>query len=62
MRAHLPEDPYLAYATEVRSTERVYRGELPDRRAILVAVRDAARGRDLVGLSRCDRRRHHTTP
>jgi hypothetical protein len=50
MRVHLPEDPYLSYATEVRSTERVHRGELPDRRAILGGVRDAGRGRDLYRL------------
>jgi predicted Zn-dependent protease len=50
MRVHLPEDPYLSYATEVRSTERVHRGELPDRQAVLASVRDAGRGRDLVGV------------
>ena len=47
----LPEDPYLSYATDVRSSEQRGRNRLPEERgAIVEAVLDAGRGRDLVGV------------
>ena len=46
----VPEDPYLLYATDVRSSERVGENRLPDRRAVIEAVLGAGAGRDLVGL------------
>ncbi|MCO5170039.1 MAG: metallopeptidase TldD-related protein [Planctomycetes bacterium] len=49
-RAHVPEDPYLLYATEVRSGERAAENRLPDGAAAVGAVRDAGQGRDLVGI------------
>jgi predicted Zn-dependent protease len=47
---HLPEDPHLLYATEVRSTEHLDPRPVPDARAITAQVCDAAAGLDLVGL------------
>lgn len=48
---HLPDDPHLLYATEVRSTEHHGKNQLPeDSGAIVTAILDAGRGRDLVGL------------
>lgn len=49
-RAHVPEDPFLLYATDVRSGERVAENRLPDGAAAVGAVRDAGQGRDLVGI------------
>jgi predicted Zn-dependent protease len=49
-RAALPEDPHLLYATDVRSTERVEPDRLPEGRAVVDQVQQAARGRDLVGI------------
>jgi predicted Zn-dependent protease len=46
----LPEDPYLLYATEVRSSTAAGRNELPERAAVVEAVLKAGRGHDLVGL------------
>ena len=47
----LPEDPYLSYATDVRSSEQRGPNRLPEERgAIVEAVLDAGRGRDLVGV------------
>jgi len=48
--AHLPEDPYLLYATEVRSSERAREGTLPTAADAVLGVRDLAGDRDLVGL------------
>ena len=50
MRAHLAEDPYLLYATEVRSTERRRDAVLPGGDAVVGAVADAGVERDLVGI------------
>ena len=47
---HVPEDPYLLYSTEVRSTERSGDNRLPDRDAALDAIMQAGDGRDLVGI------------
>ena len=48
---YLPDDPHLLYATEVRSTEHHGKNQLPeDSGAIVTAILDAGRGRDLVGL------------
>ncbi len=47
---HLPEDPHLLYATEVRSTERVGKNELPAREQVLADVMAAGEGKDLVGI------------
>lgn len=47
---HLPEDPYLLYATDVHSSERHGEARLPDADHSLERIRDAARDRDLVGL------------
>ncbi len=50
MRAQLAEDPYLLYATTVRSTERRRAAVLPDGDTAVRAVRRAGAGRDLVGI------------
>jgi predicted Zn-dependent protease len=50
IRAHLVDDPYLHYATEVRSTERRRSAVLPDGEAVIDAVGAAAASRDLVGI------------
>jgi predicted Zn-dependent protease len=47
---HLPEDPHLLYATEVRSTERVGKNELPRREQALADIMAAGEGKDLVGI------------
>jgi predicted Zn-dependent protease len=49
-RACVPEDPYLLYATEARSTERHQDYELPERDAVVDEVRRVGKGRDLVGI------------
>lgn len=49
-RQHVPEDPYLLYSTAPSSGERVAKNELPDGAAAVAAVRDAGRGKDLVGI------------
>ncbi len=49
-RRFVPEDPYLLYATAVRSTEHHHAGELPERTAAVAQVQEAGRGRDLVGI------------
>lgn len=48
--ADLPEDPYLLYATEVCSTERVMPRALPDSREVIARVSAEAKGVDLVGI------------
>ena len=49
-RAFLPEDPYLLYATDVRSSEAVRATELPEGAAAISEVQQASAGRDLVGI------------
>ena len=46
----LPEDPYLLYATEVRSSTTAGRNELPESPDAVEALLQAGRGFDLVGL------------
>ena len=48
--AGLPEDPYLLYSTEVRSTEHIPSAALPDPALVLDEVIAAGKGVDLVGL------------
>lgn len=48
---HLPTDPHLLYATEVHSSEHHGDNHLPeDSAAIVAAIQEAGRGRDLVGI------------
>jgi predicted Zn-dependent protease len=47
---YLPEDPYLCYATEVRSSEQHGENRLPAAADAVAAIVDAGRGRDLVGI------------
>jgi predicted Zn-dependent protease len=47
---HLPEDPYLLYATEVRSGEQHGENNLPQRDVPLAAILKAGAGRDMVGI------------
>ncbi len=47
---HVPEDPHLLYATEVRSGETVGENKLPDRADAVDAALSAGQGRDMVGL------------
>jgi predicted Zn-dependent protease len=47
---HLPEDPYLLYATEVQASEHHGENRLPQREEAVTAILDAGRGRDLVGI------------
>jgi len=48
---YLPEDPHLLYATEVQSSEHHGKNRLPeDSAAIVAAIQEAGRDRDLVGL------------
>jgi predicted Zn-dependent protease len=46
----VPEDPYLLYATEVKSSVRKEEDRLPDARETVAAVAKAASGLDLVGI------------
>lgn len=46
----LPEDPYLLYATDARSSDQVRSGTLPTPAQALDAVIGAAAGLDLVGI------------
>ncbi|MGH8652012.1 MAG: metallopeptidase TldD-related protein [Gammaproteobacteria bacterium] len=46
----LEEDPYLLYATEVRSSERIASEAPLDAPAAITAITEAAEGLDLVGL------------
>ncbi len=49
--AVVPEDPYLHYATEVRSTETVQPNRLPeDEGQVVEAIVKAGAGRDLAGI------------
>jgi predicted Zn-dependent protease len=49
-RAVLPEDPYLLYATEVRSSERIGADRVPEPAAVLDSVQAGGRTGDLVGI------------
>ena len=46
----LPEDPYLLYATDGTSTEKIAPNEVPDARDAVGAIQQSAQGRDLVGI------------
>jgi predicted Zn-dependent protease len=48
--AEVPEDPYLLYATEVRSSASRRSGKLPTREQAIEAIVGSARGLDLVGI------------
>ena len=48
--AHVPEDPHLLYATQVRSSASVGDDRLPDPGDVLDAICAAGIGRDLVGI------------
>jgi len=48
--AHVPADPHLLYATEVRSSESLGEDRLPDRADAVDAALSAGEGRDMVGL------------
>jgi predicted Zn-dependent protease len=50
IRTQLPEDPYLCYATEVKSSDRSHPNRLPDSAAMVEETLTAAAGRDLVGI------------
>jgi len=47
---HVPEDPYLLYATDVCSSEEIHDDTLPASAAAVDAVLAAGEGRDLVGI------------
>ncbi len=49
-RTVTPPDPYLLYATDGRSTERVSVGELPEPGEAVDRIQAAGQGRDLVGI------------
>ncbi len=46
----VPADPYLSYATEVHSTERIEGTVTPDPGSAIADIRTAAAHRDLVGI------------
>ena len=48
--ATLPEDPYLLYSTEVRSSEKVGQNQLPAPEEALGQIREAGEGKDMVGI------------
>jgi len=47
---HVPEDPYLLYATDVCSSQEVHNNTLPPSDDAVSAVLKAGAGRDLVGI------------
>ncbi|MEI7835842.1 MAG: metallopeptidase TldD-related protein [Planctomycetota bacterium] len=47
---HVPDDPYLLYATEVHNTEQIRPSTLSDPGAAIDKVLAAGAGRDMVGL------------
>jgi NAD(P)-dependent dehydrogenase (short-subunit alcohol dehydrogenase family) len=47
---HVPEDPYLLYATEVHDTRQIGRNDLPDSAEAIEKVLSAGAGGDMVGL------------
>ncbi|MDH3681299.1 MAG: metallopeptidase TldD-related protein [Acidimicrobiia bacterium] len=48
--ALVPPDPYLSYATDTASTERVTRGVLPEAKDAIGEIQAAGTDRDLVGI------------
>lgn len=50
IRAVVPEDPYLLYATEDASSERIDRRAIPATEDALDAITAAGQGHDLVGI------------
>jgi predicted Zn-dependent protease len=49
-RAHVKDDPYLLYATEIHNTENIQSMALPDTGEVLNEIMDAADGLDFVGF------------
>ena len=49
-RGSVPEDPYLLYSTDVKSTERHGDDRLPEPEAAITDIQKAGKGRDLVGI------------
>jgi predicted Zn-dependent protease len=49
-RGLVPPDPYLSYATEVNSSERVHRGAVPEASWAVNTIQAAGANRDLVGI------------
>ncbi|MEM8923901.1 MAG: metallopeptidase TldD-related protein [Actinomycetota bacterium] len=49
-RAVTPPDPYLLYATDVSSTERIDTGSIPEPEQAIERIRAAAADNDLVGI------------
>lgn len=47
---HVPEDPYLLYSTDVRSSSVAGEDQLPDPEYALDAILQAGKGHDLVGI------------
>jgi Predicted Zn-dependent proteases and their inactivated homologs len=50
LRAEIPDDPYLLYATDPRSTERIQENRLPEPQHVLKTLLASGRGLDLVGI------------
>ncbi len=50
IRAQVPEDPFLCYATEVRCSDRSHPNRLPEGAAMVEDTLAAAAGQDLVGI------------
>lgn len=50
IRTQVPEDPFLCYATEVRSTEQVHPNRFPEGPEMVEAILESASGHDLVGI------------
>jgi predicted Zn-dependent protease len=48
--AQLPDDPYLLFATDVRSTDRVQENCLPDAREVTAKIAASVQGLDMVGI------------
>lgn len=47
---HLPEDPFINYASESHDTHHVREGDLPPAKDVLTLLADVGQGIDLVGL------------
>jgi hypothetical protein len=47
---HLPEDPYLLYATDIQSTETIGTDQLPEPKEALAEILTTTQGYDFVGL------------
>jgi predicted Zn-dependent protease len=50
IRAHVPEDPFLCYATEIHSSEHLYPNRLPEGKVMVERILAAGQGYDLVGI------------